>query len=160
MKRCLIPCSITLFLLSAFAGFAPAAHARSCSTARTAGNYGFTLTGALTPPTGPVWVAAVGQASLDSDGNVSGTEARSLGGSFANETFTGTFSVNPDCTGTTTLNFYEAGQLVRTSVLSIVVDNSNHEVRMVQQSLTLPNGASIPVVITVEARRIQRDDDE
>jgi len=55
---------------------------------------------------------------------------RSVGGGFADETFTGTYAVNPDCTGNTTLNFYESGQLVRTSVLSLVFDNSEREIRM------------------------------
>ncbi len=83
-----------------------------------------------------------------------GTEARSLGGGFADETFTGSYTVNPDCTGTTTLNFFVSGQLVRTSVVSFVFDDNQREIRMVQKSLQLPNGALLPVVITVEARRI------
>jgi hypothetical protein len=148
-------------LLAAFslAGLSPAAEARSCSTVKTAGNYGFTLSGVVNPPTGAVPIAAVGRATLDSNGNVSGTEARSVGGGFADETFTGTYTVNADCTGTTTLQFFESGQLVRTSVLSIVFDNNEREIRMVQKSLQLPNGAFLPVVITVEARRIFTEDD-
>jgi hypothetical protein len=99
-------------------------------------------------------IAAVGRANLDAAGNASGTESRSVGGGFADETFTGTYTVNADCTGTTTIRFYESGQLVRTSVLSIVFDNNSREIRMVQKSLQLPNSAFLPVVITVEARRI------
>jgi len=95
---------------------------------------------------------------LDAAGNASGTESRSVGGSFADEAFTGTYTVNPDCTGTANLVFYESGQLVRTSVLSIVFDNNEREIRMVQKSLQLPNGAFLPVVITVEVRRIFTED--
>ena len=62
--------------------------------------------------------------------------------------------MNADCTGTVTLKFYEGAQLVRTSVLSTVTDNNGREIRMVQRSLQLPNGAFLPAVITVEARRI------
>ncbi len=151
----------TLFGVIFFAALmvTPAAvHARSCSLTDSAGNYGFTLTGVVILGTAPVPIAAVGRATLDAAGNVSGTESRSVGGGFADETFTGTYAVNPDCTGTTTLNFYESGQLVRTSVLSIVFDNNEREIRMAQKSLQLPNGAFLPVVITVKARRIFTDD--
>lgn len=79
-----------------------------------------------------------------------------MSGSFALETFTGTYTVNADCTGTTTLQFFESGQLVRTSVLSIVFDNHEREIRMVQESLELPNGA---FVITAEARKMFSEDD-
>ena len=83
-----------------------------------------------------------------------------MGGGFADETFNGTFTVNADCTGTATLKFYESGQLVRTSVLLLVFDNNSREIRMVQKSLQLPNGVFLPVVITVEARRISVQDED
>jgi len=50
--------------------------------------------------------------------------------------------------------------LVRTSVLSLVFDNNQREIRMVQKSLTLPNGTALPVVITVEARKMFTQDDD
>jgi len=137
----------------------PSASAAQCSLAGSSGQYGFTLTGVLILPTGPVTIAAVGRASLDADGNASGTESRSVGGEFADETFTGTYSVNAGCTGTATINFYESGQLVRTSVLSLVFDANQREIRMVQKSLQLPDGALLPVVVTVEAKRIFTEDD-
>jgi hypothetical protein len=143
-----------VIFFAALIGTPASAQARSCSLTDSAGNYGFTLTGVVILGTAPVPIAAIGRATLDAAGNVSGTESRSVGGGFADETFTGTYAVNPDCTGTTTLNFYESGQLVRTSGLSIIFDNNEREIRMVQKSLQLPNGASLPVVITVEARRI------
>jgi hypothetical protein len=137
----------------------PSAQAAQCSQGAAAGKYGFTLTGILILPSGPVPIAAVGVATVDASGNVTGTEARSVGGGFANETFSGTYSVNSDCTGSMTLNFYESGNLVRTSVLSTVADNNSKELRMVQRSLTLPNSTALPVVITVEARKIFTDED-
>jgi hypothetical protein len=39
-------------------------------------------------------------------------------------------------------------------VLALVFDNNEREIRMVQKSLELPNGAFLPVVVTVEARKI------
>ena len=126
----------------------------SCSLASVAGKYGVTLTGTLLLPSGPVPAAAVGKAILDADGNVSGTEARNVGGGFADETFTGTLTVNPDCTGAATLKFFQSGALVRTSVLALVFDDNRKELRIVQKSLTLPDGTNLPVVITAQAKKM------
>jgi len=112
------------------------------------------------PPTGPVPIAAVGRVTVDAAGNFSGTESRNVGGGFAEETITGTLTVNPDCTGTVTLNAFEAGHLARTVVLATVSDDNQKEVRMVEKSLVLPNGASIPAVVTVEAKKIFPDDEQ
>jgi hypothetical protein len=133
----------------------PAAQADdSCSTAKAAGDWGFTLTGMLLTPTGAVPAAAVARGTIDAEGNVtSATEARNVGGGFANETITGSWTVNSDCTGTLTINAYESGKLVRTSVLSLVFVDNMREVLMVQQSLTLPDGTTLPVVVTVEGKR-------
>ena len=132
----------------------PAAQAATCSTAKAAGDWGGTLTGTLIPPTGPVPGAAVGRVTADREGNISGTEGRNVGGDFANETLTGMWAVNPDCTGTLTVNIYESGKLTRTSVLSIVFLDNLREARLVQQSLTLPDGTTVPVVITVDFKRL------
>jgi hypothetical protein len=137
----------------------PVVHAGSptgCSTESVAGNWGFTLNGTLILPTGLVPAAGVARGIFDAQGNITSgaTEARNVGGGFANETVTGSWIVKPDCTGTLTIYAYESGTLVRTSVLAIVfVDNLN-EVLMVQDSLTLPDGSTLPVVITAEGKRV------
>ena len=142
-----------------YLGLVPAAQAADhCSNARAAGNWGLTLTGTLILPTGPVPGAAVGRVRIDADGNVSGSEARNVGGGFANETLTGSLTVNSDCTATLTVNIYESGVLVRTSVLAAVFVDDSNKVRMVQESLTLPDGTTIPVVITVEGIRLFPDE--
>jgi len=147
--------TITILMFAVgIASLATPAHAQHCTNAKLAGNWAFTLSGTLVLPTGPVPIAAVGAATLEANGTLAGTEARSVGGQYADETENGTFSVNPDCTGSMTINFYEDGQLVRTSVLSIVVDTANTEVRMVQASLTLPDGTVLPIIATVEAKRM------
>jgi hypothetical protein len=146
----------TLVILSSamlLAVLAPLADAATCSTATVAGNWGVSLNGVLILPTGPVPVAAVIRASVDLQGNATGTEARSLGGQYADETMTGSWTVNPDCTATATLQFFEAGQLVRTSVVSAVFDSNSHEIRIVQKSLTLPDGTQLPTVITAEGKK-------
>jgi hypothetical protein len=136
-------------------GLASAAHAaETCSNAKAAGNWGLTLTGTLLLPTGPVPGAAVARARIDAAGNISGTEARNVGGGFANETITGSWNVNSDCTATLTVIIYESGVLVRTSVLSAVFVDDSNKVRMVQESLTLPDGTTIPVVITADGNKL------
>jgi len=44
--------------------------------------------------------------------------------------------------------------LVRTSVLAVVFVNNSRKALMVQESLTLPDGTPIPVVITVEGNKL------
>jgi hypothetical protein len=85
------------------------------------------------PPTGlgPVPVAAVLRFDIDTAGSVSGTEARNVGGGFANETFKGMVFVNPNRAGTTTVMFFESGVLVRTSALALVFDDLSTQVRLV-----------------------------
>jgi hypothetical protein len=151
---------VGILLVGLLAAIAPSASAGQCSQAGAAGKYGFTLTGVVILPTGAVPIAAVGSALLDAAGNVTGTEARTVGGAYADETFNGTYALNSDCTGSATIQFYDSGQLVRTSVLSLVFDSNQREIRMVQKSLTLPNGAALPVVITVQARKMITQDDD
>ena len=139
-------------------GLASAAHAAEhCSNAKVAGNWGLTLTGTLILPTGPVPGAAVARLSVDAAGNITGTEARNVGGGFANETITGSWAVNSDCTATATVNIYESGVLTRTSVLAIVFVDDSSKIRAVQESLTLPDGTPIPVVITLDGNKLFRE---
>jgi hypothetical protein len=149
--------SATLAFLSSvvlLACLVPAAQAANCSTATVAGSWGLTLTGTLLLPTGPIPAAGVLRATVDVEGNITGTEARSVGGAYADETFTGTWTVNADCTGSATASFFENGQLVRTSVLAVVFDDNSKELRIVQKSLTLPDGTTqVPVVITAEGKK-------
>jgi hypothetical protein len=146
----LVSLLITLFALSA-ASAARASDARSCSTASIAGKFGFTTTGSI-PAIGPV--AATGLFTQDASGNITGTQTRSLNGDIADETFTGTATVNPDCTGTDTIQVFESGVLVRTTTLHVVYDDDGREARAVFTSLVLPDGTSLPSIITIEARRL------
>jgi hypothetical protein len=140
-------------------GLASAAQAADhCSNAKAAGNWGLTLTGTLILPTGPVPGAAVARVSVDEAGNIAGTEARNVGGGFANETITGSWTVNSDCTATATVNIYESGVLTRTSVLAIVFVDDSRKFRAVQESLTLPDGTPIPVVITLDGNKLFREE--
>jgi hypothetical protein len=137
---------------------APQIAAEECSTARVAGSWGATLTGTILLPTGGVPAAAVLRIRADDAGNFSGTEERNVGGQFAHETITGHWTVQSDCTGTVRASIFESGVLTRRVVLSVVFDDDSRQLRMVQQSLTLPVGTSIPVVVTLEGRKLSGDE--
>jgi hypothetical protein len=154
MKRSTILTTMSfLALFVLLAGLTPPAQAANCSTATVSGNWGATLTGTLILPTGPVPIAAVLRAEVDVDGNFAGTEARSVGGGYADETLAGKWTVNPDCTGTVIASFFEDEKLVRTSALAVVFDENSKQFRMVQKSLTLPDSTQLPVVITAEGKK-------
>jgi hypothetical protein len=158
MKRAFARTTLLISIVALCLGVAPAVHADDkCSNAKAAGQWGFTLTGTLILPSGPVPGAAAGRISVDAAGNISGTEARNVGGGFANETLTGSWTVNSDCTATLTANIYESGVLVRISVLAVVFVDNSSKIRAVQESLTLPDGTAIPVVITFEADKLFRE---
>src|SRR6266849_11119018 len=110
MKSARVFAVIGLFLLLA----APGLHA-ACTSATAAGTFGFTTTGTLILPTGPAPVAAVGLVTFDLNGNVTGSQDRSVGGAFAHETINGTLTVNHDCTTTLDANVLDSDRnLIRT----------------------------------------------
>ncbi|HEU0049375.1 MAG TPA: hypothetical protein VFQ43_17445, partial [Nitrososphaera sp.] len=93
MKRNIGPTTLVLIVFAMFvvSMASPSALAQQCSLAGAAGAYGFTGTGTLLLA-GAVPIAAAGRINLHLDGTLSGTEARSVGGEFANETLTGTWT--------------------------------------------------------------------
>ena len=75
-----------------------------CSVANLNGNYGFTVSGfsSIAPGGRPTQFpfAAVGLATFDGEGNLSGTFTYSFNGSSSTDNpYTGTYTVNPNCTG-------------------------------------------------------------
>jgi hypothetical protein len=153
MKRSVVHTNVLILsLVVILGGLVQTAYAAKCSTEAVAGDWSFTLTGTLIVQGGGVPVAATGRFTADRDGNVTGVEARSVGGGYADEPLIGSWAVNPDWTGTLTANIYESGSLVRISVATLAFDDNFKEARMVQKSLTLPDGTTqLPVVITLEA---------
>lgn len=136
------------------ASSAPAAHAATCTLASVAGNWGYTYTGTLLLPSGPVPAAAVGRYALDLDGNISGTQTRTVAGAAAQEVLKGSATVNSDCTGIATIGIYDqSGNLLRTGVLAEVFVNNGKQDRAIFESLVLPDGTNVPVVITAEANK-------
>jgi hypothetical protein len=87
----------------------------------------------------------VGIFTQEAQGNVAGTQNRSVGGTPGLETVTGTIRVNADSTGTLKANVYESGQFVRSAVIPLVYvyDNNRGHLRAIFQSLRCPT-APIP----------------
>ena len=133
------------------------AQALPCSNASVSGKWALTTTGSIT---GVGDVAAVGIYTATPSGHLTGSQTRSLGGQVAVETFSGTFSVKPDCTGSAVIEVFQSGTLVRTSTLDLAYDDNIREQRAIFRSVVLPDGTSLPTVLTIEARRISvRDND-
>jgi hypothetical protein len=162
MKRTIVRTALaTIFLATLHLCLAPAMRAQDdggCSNATVAGKWGYTYVGTIILPTATgtvtVPVAAVGRFTLDRDGNLSGTQTRSNGGVSAQETITAKIIVDAGCTATGNFYVYDSGQLVRTATLALVFDDDSREARTMFESLTLANGHTLPVVITVESRKI------
>jgi len=130
------------------------AEAAHCSTAASAGKWAYTYTGTIFTSNGPLPAAAVGHFSADTAGNLIGSQTRSVAGSSGVEDIAGTFSVNKDCTGTATINVVINGQVQRTTVLAVAYDNNMNHARGIFQSLVLPDGTNVPVVITSDNTRV------
>ena len=151
MKPARVFPAIGLFLLLA----GPSLHA-ACTSATAAGTFGFTTTGTLILPSGPVPVGAVGSITVDLNGNAAGSQDRSLGGAFAHETLTGTLTVNRDCTISLLANVFDSsGNLVRTSTIDGVLVNNGKQIRAIFETVVLANGVSLGSVLTVDANRVQ-----
>jgi hypothetical protein len=130
------------------------AFAASCSNGSTAGSWAYTYTGTLFTAAGPLPAAAVGHFKQDSAGNISGGQSRSVAGQSGAEDISGTNSVSGDCTASATINVLVDGVLQRTAVIALVYDNGGNHMRGIFQSLTLPNGTNVPVVITIDGNRL------
>ena len=130
------------------------AEASHCSTAAAAGRWAYTYTGTIFTPSGPLLAASVGHFSQDAAGNLTGSQARSVAGNPGVEDISGTVSVNKDCTGSATISVFVNGQLQRTAVLAIAFDSNMNHGRGIFESLVLPDGTNVPVVITSDNTRV------
>ncbi len=130
------------------------AQAATCTQAAAAGDWGFSYTGAALTPSASIAITSAGRYTQDVSGNMVGTELRNLAGVPAYEVIKGKFSVRADCTVELLANVYEAGQLVRISVIDGVLLANETELRAVFQSVVLPDGTNLPVVITIEGKKL------
>jgi hypothetical protein len=122
-----------------------------CSLASVAGNWAFTDNGTVIG-VGPR--TAVGVLTLDGSGNlVNGVATSSLNGSVAQETFSGTYNVTSDCSGTASIQIFESGTEILALTMNLAFDEGSKEMRAIFNTLTLPDGTVLPTVINLEARK-------
>ena len=107
MKCSTIAKTFTIAAVTALAlSVAPTARAddKGCSVASLQGTFAYTGTGFNVTPAGAAApFAEVGTQTFDGKGATTTTFTASANGNIFQITFTGTYTVNPDCTGTMTL---------------------------------------------------------
>jgi hypothetical protein len=131
------------------------AEASSCSQAALAGKWTYTYTGTIFTANGAFPLASVGHFHQDAAGNVEGGQTRTVAGSAGVEDVSGVFTVNPDdCSATGTISALLGGQVERTAIVALAYDQDGNHVRGIFQSLTLPDGTNLPVVITIDGDRV------
>jgi len=151
MKRSTVAKTLTIAAVTALTlSVAPRANAdddKGCSNASLNGTFAFTSSGFITAPpalAGPV--AEVGTQTFDGKGATNATATLSQNGNISPVTNTGTYKVNPDCTGTMTLQLSIPGVPVFPLHVSFVVDDSGNGFQAMETDAGL--------VITRLARRL------
>ncbi len=99
--------SLFLLTLALAASSTLTAHASACSNATIRGAYAFTLHGTLFLPDGStLLVDGIDKITFDGNGNFRQVDAVATNGNLAPgwRSGTGTYTVNPDCTGTQTIS--------------------------------------------------------
>jgi hypothetical protein len=113
-------------------GMAPTAKAdnKGCSNASLTGTFAYTLTETVIAPpaiAGPA--AEVGIQTFDGKGGTTATATLSANGTIVQLAIAGTYTVNPDCTGTFTLQIAQFGI---TQHVFFVLDDSVAEFRAIE----------------------------
>lgn len=122
-----------------------------CSLARSTGKWAFTDNGTVIG-VGPR--TAVGVFTFDGAGNVlNGIATSSLNGSVAEETFSGTYTVNSDCTGTVAVKIFASGTEILDLTMNVSFDDDMKELRGVFTAVTTPDGTALPTVINLQAKK-------
>lgn len=129
------------------------AQGQSCSLARAAGNYGFSTSGTVID-VGPR--VSEGTITLDAAGNVKGKATSSLNGTIADEKFSGSYTVNSDCSGTfSSLEIRDlSGNLLLTVTADATWDDNMKQLRGIFTSATLPDGTSLLTVVGIDGRKM------
>jgi hypothetical protein len=99
-------CAVMIALLCGLSPISFSKPIKSCSNATLEGSYGFTFRG--TNLDLKVDFIMMGRFEADGKGIFTGTESQSVHGKVGRGPFTGTYSVNPDCTGSANMKFQGA----------------------------------------------------
>lgn len=148
--------SFLAMLTLALSAVVAAQDGRGCSAEGVSGQWGYSETGTIFTPGGPVPYSSLGRYTLDSEGNYSGSRTATLGGAIQKADFTGHATVNDDCTGTVTINFYDpsSGALLSTAVKILVYVDNERAFRAIVTSATFPNGTSVSTVLTTDGKKL------
>ncbi len=156
MKRFINTSFLFATLVMSLAAVAGAGDRGTCRSTAVVGTWGYTLTGYVILPSGPAPFATVGRVIFHVDGTISGTQIASLGGQVSEDTILGTWEpTDPDGIFTFSVGLYDdKGNLLRTADWAGVHVDSGRESRAIMTSLVLPNGTSIPAIVTLNAKRL------
>jgi hypothetical protein len=123
-----------------------------------AGDYGFTWSGTMILPSGAMPAASVGIITFDAEGNVWGKQTVSQGGNVTARTFNGTYTLDPDCTGTLTVTVYDdLGNPVNYVTWATVSVDKMSETRLIMTSMMKADGTKVPTIITGFGKRLFPD---
>jgi len=129
-----------------------------CTNATLEGDYGFIVTGTRpSGPSGPV-ETVVGVAMTHFDGNGNLTQTDNIHGSVTglaapNRQGTGSYTINPDCTGTMKLN--NPGSPTLTLAIVVVDDGNGVRAAVMDPTASVSPGTSAPqVMVTSNGRRV------
>jgi hypothetical protein len=133
MKRTIAQTTLVIAFATVFAlSIAPRAQAGECSIGTLYGSFGYTATGTLLPSAVPAPLAGpfgeVGREAFDGNGHTTATATINANGNIVNVTIQGTYSVNPDCTGSITRNVSPLGI---TAHDDFVIDDDGLELRAI-----------------------------
>jgi hypothetical protein len=151
--------SLVTTVLLAGVGFAE--DSTHCTNATLHGSYGFSITGSRPNPSNPSqFELVVGTAVTNFDGQGNFTQTDNVHGQFfgyiPDRAGSGTYTLNPDCSGTMWLENDGAPFKL---VLSIVVVNAGKEVRAAVVGVSHTLGGEIsavpPIMVTSNGRRME-----
>lgn len=157
------------------------AGAQTCSNATLYGDYAFTINGKIIPPGATQFVAQQGVAMTHYDGAGKLTQvdflmtngvpainpSTDVNGHGFRTNESGTYTVNPDCTGSLTINFYTKFDTLSATInVKFVLATGGKEVREVVQSITAyppggpTTGVSIPATVVADGKKLEPLDNE
>jgi hypothetical protein len=167
MKKQIFLCSAAMALIFFGSAVLHAQDNDGCKLSTLSGDYAFRVSGQVFSPSGAVVTQRDGVAMAHYDGAGNFTQADFV---FANGVLvpgpadaatgfhineTGTYTVNPDCTGTATINFPAPGLGLSGAVIRVmfVLGNHGRSVHQIVSSLTPPGptGKQAPVPANIHA---------
>jgi hypothetical protein len=143
MKRSNIAKTFTIAAIATLAmAIAPTADAadKGCTNASVNGTFVFRGAGSVLDPTGVALLNVVFAQTFDGNGALTSTGMQSHDGNILQVTQTGTYTVNPDCTGTYTALVSPIGLTVH--FFFVIADSGNELQVLATDPTTLINGVA------------------